>query len=160
MTELDDFGVVSSLKGFPSSSNGKASACNAGDVGSIFPGSGRSPGERNGNPLQYSCLEISWTEPGGLQSMGSQRIGHGWATNTLKFFKSKTYYAFHLHIDNFASKLRHMVLRMVQHMEISEICQIDRMDDNVIILVDTERAFEKMQHPFMILLNKLGIERI
>lgn len=53
-----------------------------------------------------------------------------------------------------------MVLRMVQHMEISEICQIDRMDDNVIILVDTERAFEKMQHPFMILLNKLGIERI
>ena len=34
----------------------KASACNAGDLGSI-PGSGRSPGERNGNPLQYSCLE-------------------------------------------------------------------------------------------------------
>ena len=35
---------------------GKASACNAGDLGSI-PGSGRSPGEGNGNPLQYSCLE-------------------------------------------------------------------------------------------------------
>ena len=34
----------------------KASACNAGDLGSI-PGSGRSPGEGNGNPLQYSCLE-------------------------------------------------------------------------------------------------------
>ena len=34
----------------------KASACNAGDVGSI-PGSGRSPGGGNGNPLQYSCLE-------------------------------------------------------------------------------------------------------
>ena len=34
----------------------KASACNAGDPGSI-PGSGRSPGEGNGNPLQYSCLE-------------------------------------------------------------------------------------------------------
>ena len=34
----------------------KASACNAGDVGSI-PGSGRSPGEGNGNPLQYSCHE-------------------------------------------------------------------------------------------------------
>ena len=41
---------------FPSSSNGKESACNAGDPGSI-PGSGRSPGEGNGNPLQYSCLE-------------------------------------------------------------------------------------------------------
>ena len=39
-----------------SSSDGKASAYNAGDLGSI-PGSGRSPGEGNGNPLQYSCLE-------------------------------------------------------------------------------------------------------
>ena len=42
--------------GFPGGSEGKASACNAGDLGSI-PGSGRSPGEGNGNPLQYSCLE-------------------------------------------------------------------------------------------------------
>ena len=47
----------SSLSGlFPGGSEGKASACNAGDPGSI-PGSGRSPGEGNGNPLQYSCLE-------------------------------------------------------------------------------------------------------
>ena len=38
------------------SSDGKESACNAGDLGSI-PGSGRSPGEGNGNPLQYSCPE-------------------------------------------------------------------------------------------------------
>ena len=44
--------------GFPGGSEGKASACNAGDLGSI-PGSGRSPGEGNGNPLQYSCLEKS-----------------------------------------------------------------------------------------------------
>ena len=41
---------------FPGGSEGKASACNAGDLGSI-PGPGRSPGEGNGNPLQYSCLE-------------------------------------------------------------------------------------------------------
>ena len=40
----------------PGGSEGKASACNAGDPGSI-PGSGRSPGEGNGNPLQYPCLE-------------------------------------------------------------------------------------------------------
>ena len=40
----------------PGGSDGKASAYNAGDPGSI-PGSGRSPGEGNGNPLQYSCLE-------------------------------------------------------------------------------------------------------
>ena len=42
--------------GFPSGSEGKASAHNAGDLG-LIPGSGRSPGEENGNPLQYSCLE-------------------------------------------------------------------------------------------------------
>ena len=41
---------------FPRSSGSKESACNAGDLGSI-PGSGKSPGEGNGNPLQYSCLE-------------------------------------------------------------------------------------------------------
>ena len=43
-------------RGFPGDSDGKASACNAGALGSIS-GSGRSPGEGNGNPLQYSCLE-------------------------------------------------------------------------------------------------------
>ena len=43
-------------RGFPSDSDGKESTCNAGDQGSN-PGSERSPGEGNGNPLQYSCLE-------------------------------------------------------------------------------------------------------
>ena len=43
-------------RNFPSGSDGKASACKVEDLGSI-PGSGRSPGEGNGNPLQYSCLE-------------------------------------------------------------------------------------------------------
>ena len=42
--------------GFPGGSDGKASACNVGDPG-LIPGSGRSPGEGNGNPLQYSCPE-------------------------------------------------------------------------------------------------------
>ena len=42
--------------GFPGGSKSKESACNAGDLGSI-PGLGRSPGEGNDNPLQYSCLE-------------------------------------------------------------------------------------------------------
>ena len=41
---------------FPGGSDGKESASNAGDLGSI-PGSGRSSGEGNGNPLQYTCLE-------------------------------------------------------------------------------------------------------
>ena len=109
-------------QGFPGSSVGKESACNAGDPGSI-PGSGRSPWEGIGYPHQYSwaflmtqmiriylqCGRpgfISWVgktfwkrvcqptpvflhgespwseEPGGLQSIGSQRMGHDWATHT------------------------------------------------------------------------------
>ena len=57
-------------EGLPCWLSGKDSACNAGDPGSI-PGSGRSPGEGNGYPLQYSCLEIPCREePGGLPSMG------------------------------------------------------------------------------------------
>ena len=46
------------ILGFPGGSDSKESACNAGGLGSI-PGSGRSPGERNDYPLQYSCLENS-----------------------------------------------------------------------------------------------------
>ena len=44
------------MKDFPGGSDGKASVYNAGDLGSS-PGLGRSPGEGNGNPLQYCCLE-------------------------------------------------------------------------------------------------------
>ena len=62
--------------GFPGGSEVKVSAWNAGDLGLIL-GSGRSPGEGNGNPLQYSCLENPMEGgAGGLQSMGSQRVGH------------------------------------------------------------------------------------
>ena len=49
-------GVYIDPGGFPVGSDSEVSACNAGDPGSIL-GSGRSPGEGNGNPLQYSCLE-------------------------------------------------------------------------------------------------------
>ena len=48
---------LKSQKGFPGGSEVKAPACNAEDLG-LTPESGRSPGEGNGNPLQYSCLEI------------------------------------------------------------------------------------------------------
>ena len=72
---------VSYWWGFPGGSEVKVFACNVGDLGSI-PGLGRSPGGGNGNPLQYSCLENPMEEePGGLQSMGSQRVGHDWATS-------------------------------------------------------------------------------
>ena len=47
--------------GFPGGSEGKASACNAGDLG-LIPRWGRSPGEGNGNPLQYPCLKNAMDE--------------------------------------------------------------------------------------------------
>ena len=65
------------LSGFPGGSDGKESTCNVEDSGSI-PGSGRSPVEGNGNPLQPTVAwRITWTEaPRGLQSTGLQRVGH------------------------------------------------------------------------------------
>ena len=58
----------------PCDSAGKESVCNVGDLGSI-PGLGRCPGEGNGNPLQYACLEKTM-KPGVLQFMRLQRVGH------------------------------------------------------------------------------------
>ena len=55
ITDLMDMNI-SKLQGFPGGSDGKESACNVGDLGSI-PESGRSPGRWYGNPVQYSCLE-------------------------------------------------------------------------------------------------------
>ena len=58
------------LSDFPGGSDGKESACNVGDVG-------LSPGEGNGYPLQYSCLENSMDRGAWrATSMGSQRVGH------------------------------------------------------------------------------------
>ena len=55
---IDIYSYLHICMGFPGGSDGKESACNAGDLGS-GPGSGRSPREENGNSLQYSCLEKS-----------------------------------------------------------------------------------------------------
>ena len=79
LNNFPQFVVVHTV--FPGGSDGKESTCSAGDPGSI-PGLGKSPGEGNGTPLQYSCLENPGTEePGRLQSMGSLRVGHDWATS-------------------------------------------------------------------------------
>ena len=78
-------------------SDGKESACNSGDPGSI-PGSIRYTREGNSNPLQYSHLKIPWTEePGGLQSMGSQRVGHNWGIKHT-YMHSKSLYVCKFHI--------------------------------------------------------------
>ena len=69
--------IIKSNLCFPDGSDGKESTCNVGDPGSMT-GSGRSPGEGNGYPHQYSCLENPmdrgawWT----IQSTGSQRVRH------------------------------------------------------------------------------------
>ena len=70
---------------FCGGSDSKESAYNAGDPGSI-PESGTSPGEGNGSPLQFYAWKIPWIEePGGLQFMRLQRVGHNWATITFTF---------------------------------------------------------------------------
>ena len=71
-------------EGFPGGSDGKESACNAGDPCSI-PGSGRSPEEGNGNPLQDSCLENPMDRGAWRAAVhGLQRVRHDRATNTNK----------------------------------------------------------------------------
>ena len=79
MNEYYSCGNLLMLKitlGFPDGSDGKESACNSGHLG-LIPGSETSPGEGNGNPLQYSCLEKS-TDRGAWHGMvpGLQRVGH------------------------------------------------------------------------------------
>ena len=83
--------------GFPHNSVGKESAYNVGELGSI-PGSGRSPGEGNGNPLQYSCLENPM-DRGAWQATvhGVARVRHDLVTkerelilqSLFSFFKSR-----------------------------------------------------------------------
>ena len=69
------FSITTHLLGFPAGSDSKESVCNAGVLG-LIPGLGRSPGEGNGNPLQYSCLENPMDRGAGkLQSTGLQRVG-------------------------------------------------------------------------------------
>ena len=64
------------ITGSPSGAEVKVSACNVGDLGSI-PGLGKSPGEGNGNPLQYSCLENPVDRGAWWATVhGSQGVGH------------------------------------------------------------------------------------
>ena len=73
------FPLTRCINSFPGGSVVKNPPANAGVMGSI-PKSGRSPGEGNGNLLQYSCLGNPMDRPGGLHSMGSQRVGYDLAT--------------------------------------------------------------------------------
>ena len=70
------------MRGFPGGSDSKESAYNVADLGSI-PGSARSPGQRNGNPLQYSCLEnymhrgAWWATVHGVTKHGTRLSNYG-----------------------------------------------------------------------------------
>ena len=83
-TELNWTEILS--MGFSGGSYNKESACNSGDLG-LIPELGRSLGEGNGYPFWYTCLGNPMDRGGwrGLQSMGSQIVGHDWATNTFTF---------------------------------------------------------------------------
>ena len=90
---------------------GKASACNAGDLGSI-PGSGRSPGERHGNPLQYSCLE-------------NPMDGGAWRTTVHRVAKSQTrlsYFTFTFFSPIRKNSLVFLLLMLFSHSVVSNSC--------------------------------------
>ena len=109
------------LSCFPGGSEGKESACNVGDPGST-PGSGSSPGEGNGNPLQYSCLENPM-DRGVWQATvhGVTRVGHDLVTKPppplltiyillLYIFYSITYYHIFINIMYFIAIIRYTTL--------------------------------------------------
>ena len=88
--DLKDYILYDSIyttfgKSFPGSSDGKASAYNTGDLG-LIPGWGRSPGEGNDNPLQYSCLEnpMDW----GAWWATVHGVAKSWTTERLLFTSS------------------------------------------------------------------------
>ena len=113
---------------FPGGSDGKESACNAGNPGSI-PGSGRFPGEGNGNPLQYSCLE--------------NFMGRGaWWTTVHGVSKSRTqlsdwHFYFHVYTHS------HVYMYTFQKMKVNKIhlwAHSDKGLDNICPLRDEPRG--------------------
>jgi len=89
-TQLGDWTDTS--EGFPSSSDGKESTCNVGDL-SLIPGLGRSLGERHGNLLQYSCLENTHGQRNlvGYSLWGCKELD---TTEQLSTYMSKLYYLY------------------------------------------------------------------
>ena len=95
--------------GFPDGSDGKESACSAGDP-SLIPGLGRSPGEGNGNPLQYSCLENPMDR--GAWRATVHRVAKS-RTRLRNFTFTFTQVAVYFHKLNFLSEKNIVALLMV-----------------------------------------------
>ena len=79
------------MMSFPGGSDGKESTCNVGDPG-LIPGLGRSPGEGNGYPLQYSCLETS------VDRGACQTTVHGGAKSRTQLSDKHFFHFSYLHI--------------------------------------------------------------
>ena len=90
-------------EGFPGGSDGKESACNVGDLGSI-PGSGRSPGEGNGYALQYSCLENPMDREAWWATV------HGVAKNQTQLSNWHPYTHTHTHTHIMTNDLEHFAM--------------------------------------------------
>ena len=95
--------------GFPGGSEGKASACSTGDPGSI-PGPGRSPGEGNGNPLQYSCLENPKNEEAWQAAVHGVAKNQTWLSSFTFTFSRRMYpvscsFDFYFHIPKYTDKV-------------------------------------------------------
>ena len=123
-------------RGFPGGSEVKASACNAGDLGSI-PGLGRSPAEGNGNPLQYSCLE-------------NPMDGGAWWTI------DKTIYTLHiLYMYNFLIAYKHIMCTcaLAPVCVCVNVCVYIHLSFSVqssqVLLCKKNVCFEKIQHLFL-----------
>ena len=99
----------------PGGSVGKESACSAGDLGSI-PGSGRSPGEGNGNPLQYSCLENSMARGARRATVYEiARVGHNLVTKPPP-----------TNINKFPQLIKGEILQMVTAaMKLKDACSLE-----------------------------------
>ena len=114
--------------GFPHSSVGKKSTCNAGDPGSI-PGSGRPPGEGNGNPLEYSCLENLMDRGAWWATVhGVERVGYDLVTKLLPMkvkdkgknqgdFKVSLYSFFHPKISSVRLELTHTAVYKIDNQQ-------------------------------------------
>ena len=106
---LMDLHVPSSALTLPGGSGGKESAHNVGDLGSI-PGSGRSPGEGNGNPLQNSCLENSMNRETGQANL--KKVRHTFSCPDFSFVLqfSISLSKWYFHINTFEVMGQHYFL--------------------------------------------------
>ena len=121
-----DLTLSNAIMGFPGGSDGNKTACNAGDPGSI-PGSGRSPGEGNGSPLQYSCLENSMDRGAWRDTVHVVRVGHDWVNKHTHCCSKRSY-------NSFLRKQRYKtwsLLSLAGIHELMKICSALWLEENL-----------------------------